>query len=344
MSITKPVKRVIKRSLEHLAAGLGPHTWKPNSPRLLILMYHRILPAEDERSRTEEPGMIVTPATFSEHLKLLSEYFEFVSLSDWLQRRHEGLPLPAKACAVTFDDGWADNYEFAFPVLQLLQIPATIFLVADMIDTKKMFWPEHMARLVSKIAETSPQAWSNSALNWLTDAKTDYQYEANVPTNEQISQFIAHVKRYPDTEIFSLIQKSEDALNLEVKPEKPALLTWKQVSQMISSGLVEVGSHTCRHIRLGEQTPIETTAHEIITSKATIEQHTGQNVRVFCFPNGDYTERALALVKNHYIGSVTTANGWNSATTDSYLLHRIGIHEDISSDRSSFLARVSGWL
>jgi len=338
------VKRIIKRSIQCAAAKFGPHRHRNSSPQLLVLTYHRILPEEDIRCQIEEPGMVVAPEILKIHLETLKQYFEMIHLSEWLIRKNNGQKLPDKACAITFDDGWSDNYEFAFPVLKSLNIPATIYLVSDMIGTADTFWPERLARLIHTIAHGYPQYWSHPELNWLQEDPKNYRFSKTPPSREELAILIACFKKYSDQDIHNRIMHMENFLQLSATDHLPSLLDWQQVSEMASSGLVEVGSHTCRHVRLTERVSKELLRSEIIESKEVIEKNSGQPVQTFCFPNGDFCPEALELVKQVYDGAVTTKSGWNTKHTDYHLLRRIGIHQDIASDKISFLARISGWI
>jgi len=344
MPISKPIKHFIKRCLQHVAAELGRYTLSRHEPVLIVLMYHRILPIDDIRAHVEEPGMIVGPETLRLHLEIIKKEFEIMQLSKWIKLKNEGSTLPARACAITFDDGWADNFEFAFPILKEMEIPASIFLTSDIIGTGKMFWPERLSRIVREIALHHHKDWSHPKLEWIQRADTSYQFDSSAPSTEELSELIASAKRLTDSEIHSRLDIIERDLKLSLPDSDQSLLHWSQITEMIDSGIIEVGSHTCHHIRLNSTTPPDVLEKEIISSKQQIEHRTGQNVATFCFPNGDYSSSALDLVKQYYDCALTTKSGFNTKDTDKYLLHRFGIHQGNSGDRTAFLARISGLI
>jgi len=217
-----------------------------------------------------------------------------------------------------------------------------------MIGTNQLFWPERLAHLLTNIANTCPEKWGYADLAWVTESRNKndahyYEFAATPPDQEQLSKIINRLKQLSDNEIHQLIDKTETALQL--KNESPAsLLSWQQMATMCASGLIEAGGHTYHHIRLNDGQDEDTLQQEIVQCKSQIEQQLGKSVDTFCYPNGDTSSRAIDLVKQHYQCAVTTNRGWNTAATDEYLLNRIGVHEDISHDKTAFLARLSGWL
>ncbi len=97
--------------------------------RLTILMYHMI--AEPQTSA--EARYACPPARFRRHMKFLrTRGYQPVSLRDFDRYAAADAPIPAKAVAVTLDDGFLDNYENALPVLQEYGIPATVFMVSGL--------------------------------------------------------------------------------------------------------------------------------------------------------------------------------------------------------------------
>jgi len=252
--------------------------------------------------------------------------------------------MPAKSCAITFDDGWVDNYEFAFPILKESNVPATIFVVSDMIGKNTIFWPERLSRLVNQVSNHYPQFWSHPELQWLQKDPKGYCFSGRSPTREELSALIASMKNYSDQEMNDRLTHIESTLQIEAGVHRPSLLNWDQVTELVSSGLVEIGSHTCHHVRLNAKTPSDLIRNEIINSKAVIGKNVGQIAKTFCFPNGDHCPLAIDLVKQNYCGAVTTQSGWNTADADVHQLRRIGIHQDIAYDKTAFLARISGWM
>ncbi len=337
------MKQHIKSVIEHIASRCGPHRFSDDTPRLWILMYHRILPENDPRFAQEEPGMIVTPASFHQHLKELKQLFELLPLSEWIERRNGGTSLPKRACAITFDDGWLDNYEFALPILQQEHVPATLFAVSDMIGTHTQFWPNRVARLISK----RPDWRRQNALDWIPRASGDfanntYSLDQSV-SSEQLASIIVQLKKISDAELKQRLDESERQLGL-TPVDSPALVDWDQLRAMQNSGLVEIGSHTCNHFRLTADLSSDVAEQEIVQSKRMLEQQLDRPVNLFCYPNGDSTSHAVDLVARHYTAAVTTQRGINTANTAPHQLLRVGMHEHVSDTPAKFQARLSNWI
>ena len=115
--------------------------------RGVVLMYHRVLP--DAPHPGVDPGMFVAASAFERHLRLLRLRYELVTIDafgDWMAGRRQFARPP---CAITFDDGWRDNYEMAFPLLQRYEAPATVFLVTNWIGRDDMLDADRIARMES---------------------------------------------------------------------------------------------------------------------------------------------------------------------------------------------------
>lgn len=333
MSTIQQLKRLIKVPAESFAANFGPHQRRNGLPRLWVMMYHRVLPPEHPEYAHEEPGMIVEPVTLEMQLSWLKQQFTLVSLSDWLKRLKKGLSLPEKACVITFDDGWIDNYYYALPILRRLQVPATLFAVADMIGTNNTFWPNRLQRLLRFPMEQRQECkfiWSLNSNELLNP--------------EKMAWIIDDLKQYSDDFLLEKIEEAEHLMGVS-EPSQPSLMNWEQLIEFANTEGCEVGSHTCTHFRLRNGIEKSTLEREVISSKLKLQQRLEKQIETFCFPNGDFCSESLAMVASHYEGAVTTVRGVNNASIENcYRLTRIPIHQHISDTPRRFKARLSGWL
>ncbi|MFA6599670.1 MAG: glycosyltransferase [Candidatus Omnitrophota bacterium] len=122
---------VLKRALLHTFALVGYVLGLPfwlsklnGRPRLLILLYHSVHPAKQN-------DMNVLPAEFERHLDFLKQKYDIISLERAVELLKEGKAIPKPTVVITFDDGYRDNYQYAFRLLKAKKLPAAFFLLAD---------------------------------------------------------------------------------------------------------------------------------------------------------------------------------------------------------------------
>lgn len=143
ISGAKSARPVIWRTVRRLAYtllqrnGVTRRAQEGNRRYAKILAYHSVAPGESDFTR----GIDVTvhPGTFANQLDYLMRYYNIVSLHELANRLKTGRPVGGYV-VITFDDGFADNHEWAWPLLRQRGLPATICVSTDAIDNAEMLW------------------------------------------------------------------------------------------------------------------------------------------------------------------------------------------------------------
>jgi peptidoglycan/xylan/chitin deacetylase (PgdA/CDA1 family) len=147
----------------------------------MILMYHHVCPAAavpQQQTPLEGWQYCIDPGDFRRQLLLFKrEGWAFVSLADYLQQLTDR-PLTARIASVTFDDGWRDNWDYAVPVLQELQIPATIFVVSGEMpavpDNRRMT-PDQLRQLAAAGIEVGAHTLTHPNLTTMSAEQLEHE-------------------------------------------------------------------------------------------------------------------------------------------------------------------------
>lgn len=315
-----------------------------NKPALLILTYHRILPADSPERAVEQPGMVTSPQALENHIRFARKLgAEPVHLSDWLDRNRQGKPLPKLAVAFTFDDGWQDNYQYAYPALKAQNAPATIFLVTRMIDTDKTFWPEQVLSLLT--SKTIPE--NDPSFDWLRRHMPEgAAHDTSRPLSLlEADDVIARLKSLEDATILASLQQVYTS-HPDMAPAETSrsILSGSELTEMAKNGLVMYGAHTRHHYRLNRLKDEKTLKEEIVGCLQDLKSLGEAAIPVFCYPNGDITGKGEALVSDNYQAACTTKTGWNLAGCNPYDLHRFNLHDGNSHSNRTLLATIGRGL
>jgi peptidoglycan/xylan/chitin deacetylase (PgdA/CDA1 family) len=295
---------------------------------LMILMYHRVLDEGDPDLQFTQPGLYVTPRVFEEQVDYISRKFEIISLAGVSEMLAGGEPLPKNCAVVTFDDGWRDNYENAYPILKKHNISATIFLTTDYIGTGKRLW-FYLAGSVLKRANLPAQKTLTiirraREKNAVTDSDSRGRPDPDDP--------IEAMKALDYDAMLSVIREIAAAAALpeiDLNAGDNKMLNWEQVTEMNKGG-IEFGSHGISH-RILTGLGRDEISEELRSSREIIERRLGHTIDAFSYPNGNYNPEIAGMVRAAgYHCAVTTSGYADVSDINIYGLNRIGVHQDIS--------------
>jgi peptidoglycan/xylan/chitin deacetylase (PgdA/CDA1 family) len=305
---------------------------------LRVLAYHRVLNEVDESGFAFDKELVsARRMEFDWQMAYVAQHFTVVSCQQVADAIDSGKPLPRRAIMVTFDDGFLDNYEVAFPVLRQRGIPAVFFLSTGYIDSERLFWFDWLVHVLLK---TNVREIRLDALDY-----TIQLGPSDASRRLEAIKLLRRLKRVPEATRLEILDRLNEAAQVEVQSSDRAQsspMTWDHVREMSDAGM-EFGSHTVSHPILSSISDPAALRRELEDSKATIERETGNPVIALAYPVGGRDafnkDVAAATAKAGYRIAFTYQPGSNALSVRGrFSLKRIAVERYTS--RSMFKAAL----
>ena len=268
----------------------------------VVLCYHNVV-ADRDAGSANALGLHMSRTNFERQLRWLAGTYGLVSLEEFVGRREGGAPLRGVA-ALTFDDGYAGVFEYAWPLLQALRVPATVFVVANAPDRDEAFWWDHPGVL--------PLLSDARRDEWLTQLRGDRA---------------------------AILQAAGAANGPDHLPRACRPAGWDTIAAAASGGL-GIGVHSATHRSLPALNASELRA-EIVASRETVTHHTGVTPQFFAYPYGRWNERVREAVRAAgYRAAFALDRGADSGAASNWSLRRLNVPAGIED--AAFQAWTAG--
>jgi peptidoglycan/xylan/chitin deacetylase (PgdA/CDA1 family) len=247
-------------------------------------------------------------------LRSLRRFANVVPLQPALEALASGRPLPPRAVALTWDDGYRDSLELVAPLLERFQLPATFFLVPGLLSGEVRAWWELLA-----------WAWAHSpyrAVPW-----GDQVLPVGGPSGRRSLRWLgqqlqADSRAVRDQRIAELLERLEPGGELD---HRTLFLDWTDARKLAGKGFT-IGSHSMHHTILRHES-LDEQRRDLADSRTQLEQRLEVPVRLFAYPSGqlgDYdADTVRAVAGAGYSHAFTTRAGWNRPSTSVLEGHRV---------------------
>jgi peptidoglycan/xylan/chitin deacetylase (PgdA/CDA1 family) len=256
---------------------------------------------------------------FQEILDSLAAAGVAISMPQIAVAAEAGKPLPPRAFAITFDDGFANNYSLAAPLLEKMDMPAAFYVTTGFVDANGSSWIdriEYAVELVPGVHLRTPAVLSGS-------------YSSASEKRDLLDRIRRLVKCNRDIDPYAFAAEFCDQLGVQTMDPDPELdqkLNWDQVRELHSNELFTVGGHGHTH-RILEYLPRSELEGEIALSIETLERRLGTKVEHYSYPEGlayCYSDRVIEVLRRHGIRcSPSAEHGINRHGEDLFRLKRI---------------------
>lgn len=300
--------------------------------RVRVLMYHRVEYLQDDYNM-----QAVTPANFEKHMKYLRDHYDILSLNTPMESWFHA--ESGDAVIVTFDDGYYDFLYNAVPVMEKYDIPATVFVSTGNIDSVCENWTDSILRsLFSNVKQRDSFTF-----------ETEY-YSGKFPTGNWAEKYALYQRVRKLFLVVSADRRKQyeecllewAGLTRDGRKDR-RIMTSIELKEVAGKKGISIGAHTVTHCSLKQQ-ELSEQRYEIMESKRTLEEITGQEVKLFAYPFGtksNYSDATIGLLKEvGFEKAVVAYPGDLSESTNIYELNRFPVKNYDESDFINYMEHV----
>lgn len=278
---------------------------------LRILTFHRIA----NTAALCNPAVIsATPTVFRAHAEYLARNWRVVSLLEVIEAVETERPLVNRAVLLTFDDGYKDFGETAWPILREFGLPAVLFVpTAYPGNSHRTFWWDrlYVAVMSSRDHLLSPELPR-------VDMSTDRAKRSAYRTLRN------HIKTLPHAVAMETVERICASLENRDEISCP-VLNWQEIRELAADG-VTIAAHSRTHPLLTQvsESQVQT---EVEGSQEDLRRELGYTTPAFCYPNGTHNDTVVRYLKRAgYVLGFTTVEGHNRLhSADLLRLHRTNV-------------------
>lgn len=289
-------------------------------PKFLLLTYHRVMP----EAQFNPLHTIIPYKVFVSQIEQLAKRFPVISLNSAVRQCREGQIRAKAQIVLSFDDGYADNYEFVFAFLKQKGLPGVFFVPTDYMGGSKPLWDWELMLLLNKHnGITSVPSGTGEILRLPHEAMRTYSL--------RVFRELKSMDPYVRQESMRALKEKLSDTSFAC-PAEDRFLSWPQLKEMSDAGM-EVGSHAISHSSLARM-PFEAAEKEISLSKESIESRLHKPCLHFAFPFGSQTDYNDVLVRSvkkaGYQSCMLNVHGYNCPEKDMFCFKRIIMEESVN--------------
>ncbi|OFY67454.1 MAG: hypothetical protein A3H98_03280 [Bacteroidetes bacterium RIFCSPLOWO2_02_FULL_36_8] len=298
--------------------------------KFFVFTYHSVAP-DSSKPFVSIPwfDIRVKSEIFEKHLQYYLKNFCLIGEKELISNV---FPVSNKPYGIlTFDDGYVDNYSYAFPLLCKYKVPAIFFPVVDAIEKNAILWDNLFLEITYQLNTDQLKEFFSSKIKDIE----------NIHSKEQCIKHIADFIKYKinsQAERISWVKQLSEFSNFKLQ-ERQRYLTIPQCLEMQKSGLVTFGSHTLSHCILNHSHEFE---NEICLSKKLLEDKLDKPIHSICYPSGGYNQSVTKVCANTgYKMGFTVEPGFNSLTLlNNFEIKRFHIG---NINKYHLIFELSGW-